>query len=92
MLRSKNIYMFKSGKRYFFTLYVVVCASPLLDRFLFSRPIPAFDTTIPALYAEIPCYLVFYVQYRARCASGGGPIGSLEASLDLYMLLIRQAF
>ena len=37
----------------------------------FSRPISDFYADIPALYSGIPCYLVFYMEYRAWCASGG---------------------
>ena len=42
---------------------------------LLSCLIPDFYAHIPSLYAEILCYLVFYVEYRARCASGGGGDG-----------------
>ena len=39
-----------------------------------SRPIPDFYAKIPTFYANILCYLVFYVWYRAWCAEvGGGP-------------------
>ena len=37
-----------------------------------SHPIPDFYAKISALYADIPCYLGFYVRYRARCATGMG--------------------
>ena len=69
-----DVYLFDFFKtlkiRYCFTLYNVVSASPLSGRFLFSCPIPDFYANIPALYFKIPCYLVLYVQYHARCASG----------------------
>ena len=61
--------------------------------FLVSRPIPAVYSKIPDLYAKIPCYLGFYVRYRAQCATGGGgPLGVLQSSLALYMFLIGLVF
>ena len=66
-------------------LFYSLCCNPWISSFesfpffLFSHPIPDFYADIPALYAnitalyaKIPWYLVFYVQYRARCAIGGG--------------------
>ena len=60
--------------------------------FLFFCPISTFYANIPALYAKIPCYLLSYVQYRAKYASevGWGPVGGVETSLDLYIFLIEQ--
>ena len=52
---------------YCFTLYVVVSFFyPIraFTVFMFYRGTPDFYTEISALYAEIPCYLVFYVQYH----------------------------
>ena len=58
----------------------------------FSCVIPDFYANIPALYSKIPCYLVFYMQYCARCVSWWDPTGGLEASLASYMFLIRKEF
>ena len=59
----------------------------------FSRPIPDFYAEIPDLYTKIPCYLGFYLQYHARCTTGGmwGPLGGLEASLASYVFLVGLA-
>ena len=75
-------------------MFYSLCCSLFVSSFglfpilLFSPFIPAFYANIPALYAKIPGYLVFYVQYRAWCASGGGgggPMGGVEASLESYV-------
>ena len=67
ILNDKIILKFVSveiKKCYCFILYVLISASPLLGCFLVSRLIPVVYSKILALYAEILCYLGFYVQYR----------------------------
>ena len=56
------------------SLCCCICVSSfgLFPVFPFSRLIPAFKADITDLYAKIPCYLVFYMQYCTRCASEGG--------------------
>ena len=58
--------------------------------FLVSLPILDFYANIPALYANILCYLGFYVRYRARCAAGrrGGSLGSLGDIIGLVRVFI----
>ena len=72
-----------------------ICVSSFRSFTVFpvSRLITAFYAEIPALCANIPCYLGFYMRYHTRCATGRGwrgTLGGVEASFFLYLFLIGR--
>ena len=74
---SINIFYFILGDTYKLLIYSLYClclcvpsfeAFPVFPVFC---PIPDFYAEITGFYANIPCYLGFYTQYRAWWAVGG---------------------